>query len=139
MGIAVRRVRECERSRHVGGRHDPGRGAASPARTPVFAKTVVLAPVSGKVLIRVPGAAYSSQLTGASTVPVGTVVDTTGGRVRLTSANPQPGSVQSGQFFGGTFQIRQMRSAGGLVSLLLRDNLTRSGCARRRAGRRPPR
>lgn len=103
--------------------------AAAPPPQPSFAKTVVLAPVSGKVLIRVPGAAYSSQLTGASTVPVGTVVDTTAGRVRLTSANPQPGSVQSGQFFGGTFQIRQMRSAGGLVSLLLRDSTSRqSGC-----------
>jgi hypothetical protein len=104
--------------------------AAAPAPQPSFAKTVVLAPVSGKVLIRVPGAAYSTHLTGASTVPVGTLVDTTGGRVRLTSANPQPGSVQSGQFFGGTFQIRQVRSAGGLVSLLLHDATSRqSGCS----------
>jgi hypothetical protein len=105
-------------------------GASALPLQPSFAKTVVLAPVSGKVLIRVPGAAYSTHLTGASSVPVGTVVDTTGGRVRLTSANPQPGSVQSGQFFGGTFQIRQMRSAGGLVSLLLHDTTSRqSGCS----------
>jgi hypothetical protein len=107
--------------------------AAAPPQ-PSFAKSVVLAPVSGKVLVRVPGAAYSTHLTGASTVPVGTVVDTTSGRVRLTSANPQTGRVQSGQFFEGTFQIRQMRSAGGLVSLLLRDATSRqSGCSAARA------
>jgi hypothetical protein len=72
---------------------------------------------------------YSALLTAARIAPVGTVVDTTAGRVRLTSANPQPGSVQSGQFFKGTFQIRQNRGGGGLVSLLLRDTTTRqSGC-----------
>ena len=102
---------------------------ASPA--PTFAKTVVLQPVSGTVLIEVPGARYGFvRLASAPTiVPVGTVVDTTAGRVRLTSANPRPGSFQSGQFFRGTFQVRQSRSAGGLVSLLLRDTTSRqSGC-----------
>jgi hypothetical protein len=110
-----------------------GAAAAAPAPQlpgPTFAKTVVLASVSGKVLIRVPGAAYFRPLTGTITVPVGTRVDTTAGQVRLTSANPQPGSVQSGQFFGGTFQVRQMRSAGGLVTLLLHDATSRqSGCS----------
>lgn len=106
-----------------------GATAAAAPLSPTFAKTVVLAPVSGKVLIRTPGAAYSAPLTAARVVPVGTVVDTTAGRVRLTSANPQPGSVQSGQFFKGTFQIKQSRGGGGLVSLLLRDTTTRqSGC-----------
>lgn len=106
-----------------------GATATAAGLSPTFAKTVVLAPVSGKVLIRTPGAAYSALLTGARIVPVGTVVDTTAGRVTLTSANPQPGSVQSGQFFKGTFQIRQSRGGGGLVSLLLRDTTTRqSGC-----------
>jgi len=96
---------------------------------PTFAKTVVVQPVSGTVLIRTPGATYYTRLTTARTVPLGTVVDTTVGRVELTSANPQPGSVQSGQFFKGTFQVRQSRTGGGLVSLVLRDSITRqSGC-----------
>jgi hypothetical protein len=104
--------------------------AAVPATpSPKFAKTVVLEPVSGKVLVRAPGAPYSTQLTAARAVPVGTVVDTTAGRVRLTSANPTPGSVQSGQFFKGTFQVRQLRTDGGLVTLVLRDAVARqSGC-----------
>jgi hypothetical protein len=105
-------------------------GAAAPAPpSPTFAKTVVLAPVSGTVLVRTPGAPYSMRLTTALSVPVGTVVVTTAGRVRLTSANPAPASFQSGQFFGGTFQVRQTRSGGGLVSLVLRDAVARqSGC-----------
>ena len=104
--------------------------AAAPAvPSPTFAKTVVVAPVSGKVLVRIPGAPYSVQLTATRTVPVGTVLDTTAGTVRLTSANPRPGSVQSGEFFRGTFQVRQSATAGGLVSLVLRDAVTRqSGC-----------
>ena len=86
---------------------------------------MVVAPVSGKVLVRAPGAAYATPLTAVRLVPVGTVVDTTGGRVRLTSANPQPGSVQSGEFFKGTFQVTQTRAGQGLVSLVLRDTITR--------------
>ena len=105
-----------------------GSAAAAPP-SPTFAKTVVLQPVSGTVLVRTPGATYYTHLTAARTVPVGTVVDTTAGRVQLTSANPEPGSVQSGQFFKGAFEVTQSRSAGGLVSLLLRDTTTRqSGC-----------
>jgi hypothetical protein len=102
-------------------------GASPPS--PTFAKTVVLQPVSGKVLIRLPGATYFVDLVAARAVPVGTLVDTTAGRVMLTSANPRPGSVQSGQFFEGTFQVRQGRAGGGLVDLVLRDAVTRqSGC-----------
>jgi len=104
--------------------------AAAPAPpSPTFARTVVVAPVSGKVLVRIPGAPYYTPLTAARTVPVGTIIDTTAGRVSLTSANPAPGSVQSGQFFRGTFQVRQSASARGLVNLVLRDTVTRqSGC-----------
>jgi hypothetical protein len=104
--------------------------AAAAPPSPTFAKTVVVAPVSGKVLVRTPGAPYSTRLTAPRVVPVGTVVDTTGGRVSLTSANPRPGSVQSGEFFEGTFQVTQSRAGRGLVSLVLRDTITRqSGCA----------
>jgi hypothetical protein len=104
--------------------------AAAPAPpSPSFVKTVVVAPVSGTVLVRTPGAPYSTRLTAARVVPVGTVLDTTAGRVRLTSANPRPGSVQSGEFFEGTFQVTQSRAGQGLVSLVLRDTITRqSGC-----------
>jgi hypothetical protein len=86
---------------------------------------VVLAPVGGRVLVELAGTRVL--LTSARAVPVGTVVDTTGGRVRLTSANPD-GSTQAGEFFRGVFRIGQPRGAAGLVNLVIRDNLTRAAC-----------
>jgi hypothetical protein len=107
--------------------------AADAPPVPTFAKTVVLTPISGKVLIRVPGAPYEFvRLAGAPTVvPVGTIVDTTAGRVRLISADPgpKPPQLQTGQFFRGIFRIEQNRSTGGLVNLVIRDNLSQSRCA----------
>jgi hypothetical protein len=98
---------------------------------PVFARSVVLAPVSGKVLIASAGGPRRFVALGSRRVePVGTVVDATAGRVSLTSANPpQPGGVQTGQFFRGIFRVEQRTSAGGLVDLVLRDNVDRSKCA----------
>jgi hypothetical protein len=102
---------------------------------PVFAHTVVLTPISGKVSILVPGARYGFvRLYNRPTlVPVGTIVDTTAGRVRLTSANPpnpNPSPArQSGQFFRGIFRIQQDRTQGGLVNLVISDNLSPSVCA----------
>ncbi|HJS95733.1 MAG TPA: hypothetical protein VJ741_15830 [Solirubrobacteraceae bacterium] len=99
---------------------------------PTFAKTVVLTPISGKVLIRLPGGrhGFAALNYGPTTVPVGTMVDTTAGRVRLTSADPgpPPAKLQTGQFFRGIFRIEQSRTAGGLVNLVIRDNLRRSVC-----------
>jgi hypothetical protein len=104
------------------------RGVAPPS--PVFARTVVLAPAGGRVLVNT-GSGYAT-LTSARAVPVGTLVDTTAGTVRLTSANPNR-STQSGRFFRGIFRIEQSRGAGGLVNLVIRDNLTQSACGKQAA------
>lgn len=100
----------------------------SAAPAPSFAQTVVLAPISGKVSIRMPGASGRFvRLTSPRSVPVGTVVDTTTGTVRLTSANPN-GPTQTGRFFRGIFRVEQSRTAGGLVNLVIRDNRGRAVC-----------
>ncbi|HSC03635.1 MAG TPA: hypothetical protein VLC49_09955 [Solirubrobacteraceae bacterium] len=106
-----------------------GARAAVTPPMPTFAKTVVLTPVGGKVLIRLPGGRYGFVRlnNGPTTVPVGTMVDTTAGTVRLTSANAT-GQTQTGRFFRGLFRIEQSRNAGGLVNLVIRDNLTSSVC-----------
>jgi hypothetical protein len=102
--------------------------ADSPA-APVFARSVVLAPVSGRVLIDVPGGSSRFvALVSRRTVPVGTIVDTTRGRVSLTSATPARGRTQAGQFFRGIFRVKQSRSGGGLVDLVIRDNVSREAC-----------
>jgi hypothetical protein len=100
-----------------------------PARTPVFAKTVTIAPVSGAVLVRVPGATSFVHLTALETVPIGTVIDTRKGTVRLTSATAAPTKLQTGNFFLGSFQVRQQRSLRGLTDLVIQDKLNRSTCA----------
>ena len=101
--------------------------AAPPA--PAFARTVVLSPVSGRVLIRLPGASGAfAPLSGPRAVPVGTLVDTTAGRVRLTSAKPTPGYTQTGQFFAGVFRIEQKRADAGLVNLVIRDPANQGVC-----------
>lgn len=103
----------------------PAAASSVPPPSPVFARTVVLAPAGGRVLVNT-GTGFV-RLTAPRAVPVGTLVDTTAGTVRLTSANPSR-QKQSGRFFRGVFRIEQPRSAGGLVNLVIRDSLTQSAC-----------
>jgi hypothetical protein len=102
---------------------------AAQAPTPVFAKTVRLAPVTGTVLIRTPGAPDFIELRSTETVPVGTVIDTRAGTVRLTSATAPPTKLQTGNFFLGRFQVVQERSLKGLTDLVIQDRLKRSVCS----------
>jgi hypothetical protein len=103
-------------------------GAAPPH--PVFARTVVLAPAGGTVRVQIAGTHGGFvRLVSPRAVPTGTLVDTTSGTVKLTSAEPT-GQTQSGRFFRGIFRVEQARGAGGLVNLVIRDTLTRSACAR---------
>jgi hypothetical protein len=115
----------------VGGEGAAAAGASTAARpAPVFARAVVLAPLTGTIRIQLPGS-YSGfvRLSGRRAVPVGTVVDTTAGTVSLTSANPPPGGTQAGEFFRGIFRVEQSRTSGGLVDLVIRDNVSQTVCA----------
>jgi hypothetical protein len=106
--------------------------AVAAVARPVFAHTVVLKPISGEVRIDIPNTRRGFvRLTAERAVPTGTVVDTTAGKVALTSANPSPAPapLQTGQFFRGIFRVQQSSGAGGLVDLVIRDTLSRSVCA----------
>lgn len=102
--------------------------AVAQAPTPVFTKTVRLAPVDGTVLIRIPGARDFIELRSTETVPIGTVIDARAGTVRLTSATAYPTKLQTGNFFLGRFQVLQQRSLKGLTDLVIQDRLKRSVC-----------
>jgi hypothetical protein len=107
-----------------------GARAANPP-VPVFARTVVLAPISGQVRIELPGGYQGfTRLTAPTAVSLGTVVDTTAGTVSLTSADPgaTPEKQQTGRFFRGIFRVEQSRYGGGLVNLVIRDNQPRAAC-----------
>ena len=107
---------------------------------------VNVAPLSGRVLIgirgaaaRVAGSGWASQkgirfvpLTEARQVPVGSFLDTRKGTVRMESANGA-GRRQRGDFLSSLFQVRQSkrRSARGLTDLVMKGSSFR----RCRAGR----
>jgi len=92
--------------------------ASEPAAPPQIGATVTAAAETGTVRVRVPGGKGFTTLTGAATVPVGSIVDAGAGAIALTAALPG-GGVQQATFGGGRFQVRQ-RGGSGLVDLHLR-------------------
>jgi hypothetical protein len=104
--------------------------AAAGGATPVFGKSVAASVVSGQVFVLVPGTGHIAQagstkgvgfvpLTTARMLPVGSIVDTTSGVMRLKSAVNTRGATQSGDFGAGVFQILQNRREKGLTELRL--------------------
>jgi hypothetical protein len=92
-------------------------GTPEPA-APQLNRTVALATASGTVLVRTPGAGAAQPLAaGAQALPTGTRVDTRHGEVALTSAVDAHGTVQTGRFSGGVFEVRQ--AARGYTQLVL--------------------
>jgi hypothetical protein len=109
---------------------------------PVLGQRVNVAPATGTVLVRAPGATSAIPLSGAASIPVGAIVDTRKGAVDLTTALPG-GATQSATFHGGLVQIRQPASARGMTDLVLRGPKPSCAGGHARAaatsGRRPPR
>src|SRR3954452_8001142 len=91
----------------LGGTAIAGGGGGVPP--PVLAKTVDVAPISGKVLVRTKGTKRFRVLRSAASIPVGSSIDTTNGHVALTSAT-KAGGFQSTEFFDGRFGVGQRRS-----------------------------
>ena len=92
-------------------------------------ESVAVAPEGGKVFVQRPGQSKPTELKEGQTIPVGSLVDATAGKVLLTSVNAA-GEAQSAYFFGGKFLVTQ-HDGSGLVVLKLRGELNcRSGTAR---------
>jgi hypothetical protein len=72
--------------------------------------------VSGTVLIQVPASRKFVQLRTGDVIPIGSVVDATKGRVRITIALPN-GTLQSTDFFQGIFKVTQAKT--GLATMVL--------------------
>ena len=80
---------------------------------------MVIATDSGVVRFRPPGAAGYTTLRNLTTLPVGTIIDATLGKVRLDSALPG-GRRQSAEFSHGSFSVTQPVRRTGLVGIHLR-------------------
>ena len=97
----------------------------TPAR-PELGETVGVSPSDGVVRIRKPGDTGYGAVEPGGTVPSGSVIDARHGKVSLTAELPD-GSVQTGTFWGGVFEVRQPRDGRGYTHLYLRGGKPR-GC-----------
>jgi hypothetical protein len=93
------------------------------AAVPTVGKFVGAAVVEDPVFIRVPKSKTFVQLRIGDVIPVGSIVDVTRGRVRITSALPSGGK-QSSDFFEGVFKVTQAKT--GLTDLTLRGGSFRN-------------
>ena len=123
----------------------PSPQPAGPPPPPVPGKSVVVRVVSGKVLIKYPpgkappggSTTKFGPLTGAVNVPMGSVIDTTKGRIALTSAADTGGTkTQTADFYDGIFQVKQSvpkkkpkKPAALVTDLNLKGQVSRSQCA----------
>ena len=97
------------------------------AAVPTTGRLVEAGRVSGTVLVRVPGSSRFVELRRGDVVPVGSLVDTTNGRVRITIAQPN-GQLQSTDFYRGLFRVTQARS--GVATMVLAGGNFRAACGR---------
>ena len=114
---------------------------------PVLAKTGNVAPVSGTVLVKLPGTSKFVPLSSLEQIPFGSTIEATHGTVSVTTAEPG-GTTQTGEFFEGEFILRQ--GANGIVIAELtggnfsvcptareRSHIARAGIATARVGSSP--
>jgi hypothetical protein len=91
---------------------------AQPAKLPPpsFGHSIDIGLVSGTVIVTPSGKHSFTLGLEDRNIPVGSLIDTTHGRVDLRSASPpgsapaRAGKVQDAQFFSGAFRVRQSRS-----------------------------
>jgi hypothetical protein len=120
--------------------------APPPPPPPVPGKSVVVRVVSGEVFIKLPGSGRARAtgppkgfvpFTGAANIPVGSQLDTSKGRVALTSAADTGGAkTQTSDFYQGIFQVKQSvpkkkpKKPKALVTdLVMKGQIARSQCA----------
>jgi hypothetical protein len=108
-----------------------GDGGATPLATPAkprLGKRFNVRPRRGRVRVRTPGSRRSVPLEEAASLPVGSVIDATGGTVQLTVARDRHGATQSGSFWSGSFVVFQTRGRRPVTELRLRGG-DFAGCA----------
>lgn len=88
---------------------------------PVIRKTANLERSSGDIFVKLPGTDTWVKLEKDALVPVGTIIDAADGYCVLTFANAD-GSLYTGTFWGGVFQILQGEGNEPYAVLKLRDD-----------------
>ena len=109
-----------------------GSTAAAPP-PPKLAVSGNVAPVSGSVLVKLPGSSIFVALTSIRQIPFGTVIDATAGSVTVTTVGPH-GVIQTITYSEGEFKLTQGRS-GVVVATLVGGDFTVCPTARQRSHR----
>jgi hypothetical protein len=110
------------------------RAIAVSAPVPVFGKTVVIKPISGKVRVRRPGSKRFVDLSAAGSVPFGATVDARRGRLALSALPSRTARVQTVQLYQGQFKLTR---SGRFTQFALNQPLARCRGARAAAKRKP--
>jgi hypothetical protein len=100
---------------------------------PVLAVSGNVAPVSGTVLVELPGTTTFVALSSLRQIPFGSLINAIHGRVSVTTASPN-GGTQTGEFFEGEFVLSQGRN-GLVVATLAGGSFAGCPTARERAHR----
>src|SRR5271154_364723 len=98
---------------------------------PVFGVSGNLLPLSGRVLVKLPGSSSFVLVQTAEQVPFGTIVNATKGKVSITTVGPH-GHLQTMIFFAGEFKLIQRRN-GLVVAVLVGGNFSVCPTARERS------
>jgi CSLREA domain-containing protein len=91
-----------------------------PGPTPVPGKSVVIQPVSGKTLVKLPGSKKFEPVDVTRGIPVGSTVDTRKSKIRLYAIPKAGKPVESALFYDGIFKVTQ---SGGITELRLVEQL----------------
>jgi sugar lactone lactonase YvrE len=90
---------------------------------PRYGKSVNLGVVSGVVRVHLPGSTKFIVLGTDQQLPVGTIVDASHGRVRLSSSKGPGGGTQSADFYSGAFRVLQPKGGKPITVLKLENGL----------------
>ena len=102
---------------------------------PELGRAFVVAELSGKVFVKLPGAASATRLTERRTIPVGTTVNATKGRAKLVGAIGGDRQAR-GEFWAGAFIATQKRRTTLIDLELTGGNFSACGKAQTSANRR---
>jgi hypothetical protein len=100
---------------------------------PVGGGSVNVSPVSGTVLVKLPGSRNFILVGGLKQIPLGTIVDATHGVVTVFAAKKRNGQLATGQAWGGVFRITQKRVSGNWLTVLTLAGPKPTGCKTRAA------
>jgi hypothetical protein len=101
---------------------------SQPTPAPILGQRQTVSIISGTVSVRLKGTSKFIPFSSASTIPDGSEVEATNGRVLITVATLTPGKTQTAEVWGGRFLIHQEHSGSGETRFILSLPLT--GCPR---------